>query len=144
MKGDKEIEREEKLWQNELDLKKSLMTVHDTDFRKILGEDFKLGKLDNTEISRKQRFVMDFMGIARLGLDLCPHPDYAIEIYNMDMMYAKGLAILSFNVDDNMFVDRATSWQQNKEEEGTEGITEDKLLDRWKKRMGKNKLEEQG
>jgi hypothetical protein len=52
--------------------------------------------------------------------DLCPNPDIGQELKEMDYTYINTLAVLKFNIDDNMIVDRITEWQKPTEEEDHE------------------------
>lgn len=138
MKTDREIEREDRLWQTELDLKKSLIKVHDEEFRTILGEDFKLAKLNDQE----RAFILDMVGIGRMALDLVPNPDIAQEIKDMDFLPIKTIAILRFNIEKNMIVDRSVGWGEEKEKQEDQNEETEKWINRLQKRLGNQKKEE--
>ena len=138
MKTDREIEGEDRLWQTELDLKKSLIKVHDEEFRTILGEDFKLAKLNDQE----RAFILDMVGIGRMALDLVPNPDIAQEIKDMDFLPIKTIAILRFNIEKNMIVDRSVGWGEEKEKQEDQNEETEKWINRLQKRLGNQKKEE--
>lgn len=120
------IQTETKPWQHDLDAKKYLLDVHMA-FKKYLGVDFKLARLND-----KEREFIFTMVPAALGIyDLCPNKQIAEEIMNMDMAYVNTLAILKFNVDNNMIVNRLTQFEppQTDEEEDTS------FIERIKKRI---------
>lgn len=145
MKTPEELQREDRIWQNELDAKKYLIQVHDERFRDMLGTDFKLAKLDGAALTQKQQFILDMLSIGQMALDLVPHPDIAHQIKDMDFLPIKGIAVLSFNVDKNMIIDRTTGWGEEKNQNDQDNEKEDAWIDKIKKKMGqgKNKMEEQ-
>ncbi len=122
------IEHEQgKIWQTELDAKKYLTQVH-MDFKKFLGTDFKLAKFEDKE----REFILTILTAGMMVSDLCPHPDIGMELKEMDFAYINTLAVLKFNVDDNMIVDRITGWQKENDGELQE---ESEYLSRLAKRI---------
>lgn len=119
-------------WQHDLDAKKHLTEVHMGEFKKLLGTDFKMAKFDDKE----REFIMTILTAGLMAVDICPHPDIAEDIKQMDYAYINALAVLKFNVDGNMIVNRITNWTEHDNE------TKDKLdfIDRFNDRItGKKK-----
>lgn len=110
--------KEEKPWSHELDAVKHLTDVH-MDFKKYVGTDFKLAKLDNDVMTKKQVFVMDMVPAARMAYDLCPNKEIGLEIHDMIMSHVNTMAIVNFNLDKNMIVDRVTAWVSKTQDDTT-------------------------
>ena len=102
------VDIERMLWQHDLDAKKYLVEVHNKEFRKILGEDYKLAKLTDQD----REFIMEMVGAGITALEIIPVPETAVEVKEMDFAYINTLSILKFNQQENMIVDRTTGWQQ--------------------------------
>lgn len=126
MKIDKEILKEERQpWQNQLDANKYLTEVH-MDFKKIIGTDYKQAKFSDQD----REFIMSMVGVGIMAMDLCPNPEIGEQIKELDFGYINTLAILKFNLDGNMIVDRITNWEKQTGEQEEESNWIEKLTKR--------------
>lgn len=122
-------------WQTELDAKKYLTDVH-MPFKDILGTDFKQAKFSDQD----REFIMTMVGAGIMIKEICPNPDIGNNIKELDFSYIYTLAVLKFNLDGNMIVDRITNWEKQQSEE----TGESSWIEQMKKQFGgeKKKKEE--
>lgn len=95
------------VWTSDYDQNRFLTQVH-MPFKKILGVDFKLAKFTPQE----QEFILDMVQIGMMAVDIVPDPDIGQDIKEMDFGVINTLAILRFNVEGNVILNRLTKWEE--------------------------------